>query len=200
MKLLLGTTNLGKIAAYQEYLVHSKLEIVTLKDLQFFEEPLEIGETFEENALQKAKFYAEKTEYPTLADDGGLEIDALNGEPGVNSRRWVGPDGTDEDRVKKVFERMAGIPAWERTARFRIITLVYFPEFRENVSVEKSTEGIVPGGPSKVLIPNFPYRSVLFLVKFNKFMSELTDEELNSIDHRKAACKELLLKLEPYLN
>ena len=201
MKLLLGTTNPAKVADYNRYLVHSKLEIITLRDLRFFDEPLEIGETFEENALQKARFYAEKTELPTLADDGGFEVDALGGEPGINSRRWVGPNGTDEDRIDKIIKRLRGIPAKGRTAHFRIVVVVYFPDIRDYVSVEKITEsGVVPEQPSKVRISGYPYRSVLFLPQLNKYFSELTQDELQEIDHRKAACKELLLKLGPWIS
>ena len=116
MKLLLGTKNTAKIEEYKKYLVRSNLQLVTLKEIGFLETPLEIGKTFAENAMQKARFYAEKTEYPTLGDDGGLEIDALDGEPGVHSRRWVGERGTDEDRIRKVFEKLEGVPPAERSS------------------------------------------------------------------------------------
>ena len=201
MKLLLGTMNPAKIADYKKFLAHANLEIVTLKDLGLlFEEPLEIGETFEANSLLKALYYAEKTEYPTLADDGGLEIDALGGEPGVNSKRWVGPSGTDEDIIQKVIEKLKGIPENERTGKFKVVLTVYFPTERETVSVEGVNPIIIPENPSPLRIPHFPYRSVMFLPKYNKFYAELSEQELKEVDHRARACKELLLKLEPYLN
>lgn len=200
MKLLLGTKNGAKIEEYQKYLVHSNLKIVTLKDIGFLEEPLEIGKTFAENALQKARFYAEKTECPALGEDGGFEIDALDGEPGINSRRWVGPHGTDEDRIQKVFDRLQGLPEAERTARLKVAVVVYFPEARDYVSVERAVEGVIPERPSETRIPNFPYRSVLFLPRYNKYYADLTAEEHEEINHRRAASRELLLKLEPYLN
>lgn len=200
MKLLLGTTNQAKIEDYKKYLQHAKLKLVTLKDLGIMDEPLEIGETYLENALQKAKFYGEKTEYPTLADDGGFELDALDGKPGIESRRWVGPHGTDEDRIQKVIEHMRGVPDNSRTARIRIVNVVYFPAERDYISVDKSTEGFVPEEASSMRIPNFPYRSVLFIPHFKKCFSELNEEEVEQVDHRKLACKELLMKLEPYLN
>lgn len=201
MKLLIGTTNPAKIADYRKYLVHSNLEIVALEDVGIImNEPVEIGRTFEENALQKARFYAEKTEYPTLADDGGLEIDALEGEPGVYSRRWVGPHGTDEDRIEKVFQRMEGVPLGERTARFRIVLAVYFPAEREFITVEKANEVIIPDKSSPRREPYFPYRSVMYLPKYEKYFVELTPEERREVDHRASACKELLLKLEPWIN
>lgn len=196
MKLLLGTANPAKIADYQKYLVHSKLEIVTLKDLQFFDEALEIGKTFEENALQKARFYAEKTELATLADDGGFEVDFLDGRPGIDSNRWLGPNATDEDKVNKILELLTGVPEEQRTARLRNVTVIYFPMERDYLMSEGKMEGVVPDKPSFARLPGFPYRSVLFLPRFNKYYAELEKDE----SHRKAICKELLLKLEPYLN
>lgn len=199
MKLLLGTTNPAKIADYKRYLVHSNLELVTLKDLGLiFEEPLEIGETFEENALQKARFYAEKTEYPTLGDDGGFEVDALDNRLGIESKRWVGPHGTDEDRINKVLELMNG--ETNRKAKLVLTVCVYLPVEREAIFVEKSIEGVVPEKPSETRMSGFPYRSLLFIPQFNKYYIDLTDEEHEEVNHRKMACKELLLKLEPYLN
>ncbi len=187
--------NPAKVADYQKYLVHSKLEIVTLKDLQFFEEPLEIGATFEQNALQKAKFYAERTEYPTLADDGGFEVDALDGRPGIDSSRWLGPNATDEDKINKIIELLKDVPEEQRTARLRNVTVIYFPEERDYIMSKGKMEGTIPEKPSPVRVFGFPYRSALFLPQFNKYYAELDGES-----HRKAVCKELLLKLEPYLN
>jgi len=199
VKLLLGTTNPGKIADYKKFLVHSNLEIVTLKDLgMLIDEPLEIGDTFEENALQKARFYAEKTEYPTLGDDGGLEIEALGGRPGVESRRWVGPHGTDEDRINKVIELM--YREKNRQARFRIVICVYFPVEKESVIVERSTPVMIAEKPSSKMVPSLPYRSVMFLPKYDKYYAELSEKELAEIDHRSNGSRELLLKIEPYLN
>jgi len=201
MKLLLGTTNPAKIAEYKKYLAHANLEVVTLEDLGLiFEEPLEIGETFEANSLLKARYYAERTEYPALGDDGGLEIDALGGEPGVNSKRWVGINGTDEDRIKKVIDSLKGIPPNERTGKFRVVLTIYLPAERESISVEAGNPVMIPENPSPVRVPHLAYRSVMFLPKYNKFYAELSEQELKEVDHRARACKELLLKLEPYLN
>ncbi len=199
MKLLLGTTNPGKISDYKKYLQHGNLEIVSLVDLGLiFEEPLEIGETYRDNALLKAKFYAEQTEYPTLADDGGFEAEALDGCPGIDSKRWVGPHGTDQDRIDKIMEAMQG--QTNRKARLVSTVCVYLPAEREAIFVENAIEGVIPEKPSSKIVPGFPYRSVLFLPEFDKYYIDLTEEEHEKINHRKKAVKELLLKLEPYLN
>ena len=200
MKLLLGTMNKAKLEELPKYLNHAKLQLVTLKDIGFLEEAPETKDSFLKVALEKAKFYAKATEYPTLADDGGFEVDALDGQPGVNSKRWVGPKGTDEDRIRKIFRLLEGIPLEERTARLKLALVVYFPAERDYIFAEKSIEGIIPEKPAEFRIPDFPYRSVLFLPKLNKFYGELSRSEHQKINHRKAACKELLLKLEPYLN
>lgn len=199
MKLLLGTTNPGKIADYKKYLQHANLEVVSLTDLGLLvDEPLEIGENYRDNALLKARFYAERTEYPTLADDGGFEVEALDGRPGIESNRWVGPHGTDEDRTKKVMEAMAGQA--NRKAKLVLTACVYLSAEREAIFVENVIEGIIPEEPSSKVVPGFPYRSVLFLPQYGKFYIDLPEEEHEEINHRRVACRELLLKLEPYLN
>lgn len=199
MKLLLGTTNPGKISDYKKYLQHANLEIVSLMDIGLIgDEPLEIGETYKDNALLKAKFYAERTEYSTLADDGGFEVEALDGRPGIESKRWVGPHGTDEDRIEKVMSLMKGQA--NRKAKLVLTVCVYLPNEREAIFVENAIEGIIPDEPSPRVVAGFPYRSVLFLPEYGKFYIDLPEEEHEEINHRRQACKELILKLEPYLN
>jgi len=198
MKLLLGTTNIGKIQDYQKYLVHANLKLVTLRDLGILDEPLEIGETYKDNALQKARFYAEKTEYPTLGEDGGFEVEALDNRPGIESRRWVGPKGTDEDRINKVLDLLG--KEKNRKARLAFTAVVYFPSERDYVEVSSLVQGVVPEKAAPVVRKNFPYRSLLFFPEYNKYYVDLSEKEEQEIDHRKKACKELLLKLEPYLS
>lgn len=199
MKLLLGTTNPAKIADYKRFLQHANLKLVTLKDLgQVFEEPMEIGKTFEENALQKARYYAQATEYPTLADDGGFEVDALDGRPGVESNRWLGPTATDEEKIQKILELMQG--ETNRTARLRFVNVIYLPTERDYIKAEGKIEGVVPEKASENRIKGFPYRPILFLPQFNKYFIDLDETEHEQLNYRNQACKELLLKLEPYLN
>ncbi len=169
-------------------------------DLGFSVEPLEIGQTFEENALQKARFYAERTEYPTLADDGGFEVDFLDGRPGVESNRWLGPSATDEDKINKILELLEGVPEMQRTARLRFVATVYFPVEKESMNVSGKIEGIVPEKPSDKRVTGFPYRPILFLPKYGKCLVDLDEAEAEELKYRQKACKELLLKLEPYLN
>lgn len=200
MQILIGSSNRGKISDYRKYLVHSNLKLVSLMDLSMTDEPLEIGETYEENARLKAEYYAKQTEYPTLADDGGFEVDALDGRPGIESRRWVGPYGTDEDRIQMIMTLLEKVPAPRRTARLTLTVAVYFPAERDYITVEKSISGVVPFEPCKTRVPGLPYRSIFFLPKYEKYFAELTPAEHEEINHRRAACGELVKKLEPRLN
>lgn len=198
MKLLLGTANPAKLEDYKKFLIHPKLKLIKLKDINFIEEPLEIGETFEDNALQKARFYAERTELPALADDGGFEVDALDGRPGVESNRWLGPNATDQDKIDKILELMQG--ETNRKARLRFVTTVYFPAERDYLQTEGKIEGLIPEKANPNVRKGFLYRSILFLPQFNKYFIDLDEKEHEQLNYRNQACKELLLKLEPYLN
>lgn len=200
MKLLLGTANPAKLDDYKKFLVRSDLELVSLKDINFLEEPLEIGQTFEENALQKARFYAERTEYPALSDDGGFEVDALEGMPGVESNRWLGPDATDEDKINKILLLLQGLPEKERVARLKFVVVVYFPAERDYVQAEGLIEGFIPEMPSSSRVKGFPYRSLLFLPQLNKYFVDLDETEHLQLNYRNTASRQLLMKIEPYLN
>ena len=122
-RLLIATTNPAKLAEYKLILrdLGIELELVSIADVGISESPEETGATFTENALIKARFYFERARIATLADDGGLEIDALGGEPGVRSHRWLGSGGEDSDEalVAEVIRRMKGVEAARRTARIR---------------------------------------------------------------------------------
>ncbi len=102
--------------------------MITLTDLAIHDEAPESGETFEENALQKAHFYAAASGYWTLADDSGLEVDALNGAPGVHTRRYAGPDATDQQNYEKLLAELRGLPRERRGARFVCCMALVDPE------------------------------------------------------------------------
>src|SRR3990167_9592915 len=112
MKLLVATTNPGKLAEIRRFLTDIPVELVSLKDVGIADSVEETGKTFEENAILKAKFYAQKSGLPTLADDGGFEIDALNGEPGVKSHRWADPsqENDDETLINYTLKRLENVP------------------------------------------------------------------------------------------
>src|ERR1700674_4999980 len=129
-RLLIATTNPAKLAEYRLILrdVGIELELVSLADVGISETPEETGATFAENALIKARYYFERARIATLADDGGLEIDALGGEPGVRSHRWLdtGGDDSDEALVDEVIRRMKDVPSGRRAARLRAATALIY--------------------------------------------------------------------------
>src|ERR1022692_3018033 len=175
-RLLIATTNRAKLDEYRLILrgVGIELELVSLIELGISETPEETGATFAENALIKARFYFQRARIATLADDGGLEIDALGGEPGVRSHRWLGSGSDDSDRalVDEVIRRMKGVEGGRRTARIRAtIALIH----EEGGAIrEKTAEGAIEGAIAERAYPKiragFPYRAVLVIPGRNCYL------------------------------
>ncbi|MCL4200007.1 non-canonical purine NTP pyrophosphatase [Patescibacteria group bacterium] len=198
-KLLIATTNPGKLEEIRRFLADMPLELVSLKDVGIAAPVEETGATFEENAVLKAKTYAEASGFITLADDGGFEIDALGGEPGVKSHRWVHSDrdSTDEELIAYTFTRMKDVPEKKRGARLVLVLALVQPGNPVVTTVKESIRGIVPLAPSTVRHEGFPYRSILYLPELGKFYDHVsfTPEETERYNHRKKA----LEKLKPIL-
>lgn len=166
---------------------------VSLAEAGIAEVPDETGETFRDNALAKARFYFERSGLPTLADDGGLEVDALGGAPGVNSHRWLGGEATDRALAEAVIRRMEGIAKPRRTARIRAaIALIYKDHgaVREAIA-EDAIEGLIAPRAYPEIRPGFPYRAVLWLPESVCYLAELGEEEEARVSQRRKA----LLKL-----
>ena len=193
--LLIATTNPAKLTEYRLLLRDLELELVSLADAGITDTPEETGATFEENALIKARFYFERARTATLADDGGLEIDALGGEPGVRSHRWLNSGGDDSDQalVNEVMRRMKGVPVGRRSARLRAATALIYDDggqVRERVA-EAAIEGVIAERAFPLLREGFPYRAVLFMPERNCFVGELGDEEEAKISQRRIALAKL---------
>src|SRR3989344_8908543 len=120
-KIILATHNEGKILEYKVLAENYPFEFTTLADLAIEAEPEEDGKTFEENARKKAEFYSWFSDLPVLAEDGGIEIDYLNGEPGVYSRRWPGHKATDQELIDLSLEKLRGVPREKCGAQFRAV-------------------------------------------------------------------------------
>ena len=118
MRLLVATTNTGKLREIRSLLAGVAVELVTLRDLPTIEEPEETGLTFEDNARLKALYYSGHSGMTTVAEDSGLVIDGLDGEPGVRSARFLRPDATYPERFAEIFRRLSGPPEKDRAARF----------------------------------------------------------------------------------
>lgn len=200
-KLLIATKNPGKFGELSEFLSDLPLTIVSLKDVGVSEDVLEDGKTYEENSKKKALFYAKKSGLPTIADDGGLNIDALGGEPGVKSRRWLGYDATDEVLIEYMKKIAKQLPKNNRKARFK--TVVSFTLPNDKVwSVEEEVEGIIKEEPLKDLLHGYPYRSFFYLPKLQKFYheSQLSEKEMKAYNHRYKAIQRLKPIIKTALN
>ncbi len=189
-KLLVATHNPAKVEEYKKYLADLPLEIVSLGDLNITKKVKENGKTFKENAILKAETYGKLTGLPAITDDGGLEIDALGGEPGIRSRNWLGYRMTDEEMIGEVMKRMEGVPKNQRTCRLVGVIALFTP--RDKIYTQYACKrGIISLKPCEKRVPGYPFRSIFFLPEFKKFYSQLTEEEHEQVNHRKFALEKL---------
>jgi XTP/dITP diphosphohydrolase len=194
-RLLLATANAGKVRELRALLDGLDLEVVTADDLGLRLDVEETGVTFEENAAQKARAFAAAAALAALADDSGLEVDALCGFPGVRSSRWVA--GGDADRVAALLGKLEGVPAARRGARFRSVAVLAMPDGRI-ATASGSVKGRIATAPRGT--SGFGYDPV-FLVEDggwagDRTMAELTPGEKNRLSHRARAVRGLWSALE----
>ncbi|HXZ30522.1 MAG TPA: XTP/dITP diphosphatase [Dehalococcoidia bacterium] len=183
-KLLIATSNQGKIREYHLLLDGLGYKITTLAEEGITKVVTESRNSYEQNARLKAVTYAKLSRLLTLADDSGLEVDALNGEPGIKSARFAGKAATDAERVSLLLARLKGVPWERRMARFRCVIAIATPkgqtetcygECRGMIALEAKGEN------------GFGYDPVFFLPEINKTMAELPLEAKNQISHRARA-------------
>ena len=188
-RIVLATNNKHKLKEFKEILTN--YDIVTLDDINFFDEIEETGETFEENALIKAKtihnYLKEKgLEYIVIADDSGLCVDALDGAPGVYSARYSGEYGNDQANRDKIQKELEGK---ERTAFFNCTIVVYYPNGEYKAFVGKTFGEI---SKEEIGKKDFAYDCIFYSNDLNKTFGEATEEEKNSVSHRSRAIQEML--------
>lgn len=192
-KLLIATTNPGKLEEIRYFLKNLPLQLVGFKELGIKEKVREDGKTFEENAKKKAVFYAKISGLPTIADDGGLEIDILGGEPGVKSRRWIdGSEDGDEELINYTLRKLKSVPAKKRGAQLRAVLALALPSGKIYIS-EGKVKGIIAEKPYNGRTHGFPFRSLLYLPKIGKYyhQDDLTPEEDRKYNHRGKALRRL---------
>ena len=181
MKLVIATGNRNKVAEIRNKFSSLKnIEIIPLSDFENIPEIVEDADSFTGNALKKARVIRDFTGLPAMADDSGLEVDALNGEPGVYSARYGGEGLTDRDRYLLLLENMEDIPG-RRSARFRCCIAIALPDGRE-FTTEGRCEGVITTAPSGD--NGFGYDPVFFLPEYGRTMAELTLDIKNRISHR----------------
>ena len=189
--LLIATGNPGKMREYVSLLRDIPFELVSLKDLGITQEVDETGETFEENAWLKASEYAAMSGILTLADDSGLEVDALSGEPGVLSARYGGDScAGDHDRVSLLLKNLANVPWEERTARFRCVIAIAQLSSEEPTQIaqtEGSVAGMIQYTPQGD--DGFGYDPVFYLPSYEKTLAQLSLDDKNRISHRAGAAR-----------
>jgi XTP/dITP diphosphohydrolase len=189
MKIILATQNQGKVRELRELLVDEEIEVLSLLDIPDWEDVVENGVTFPDNAALKARVAVRRTGLIALADDSGLEVDALDGAPGVYSARYAGEPKDDERNNDKLLHLLETIPEDKRTARFRCALVIATP-FGE----EYLTEGAVEG---RILTlrrgsDGFGYDPVFFIPEFARTMAELTLTEKNTVSHRAQAFRKVI--------
>lgn len=191
-KLLIATTNQGKLKEYKSLLKSLPLEIVSLKDFKIKKTAKENGKTFKENAIKKAEFYFKISKIATLADDGGLEIDYLKGEPGIKSHRWPGYEATDRELMEYALKKLEGVPWQKRKAQFRSVSALIVSK-NKIFTEEGKKMGIITTKPKGKIIPGYPFRSIFYLPKYKKTFSKLSPKEKKKIiSHRKQAIRKLI--------
>ncbi|HEU0167194.1 MAG TPA: RdgB/HAM1 family non-canonical purine NTP pyrophosphatase [Chloroflexota bacterium] len=185
-RLVVATQNRHKLEEYRDLLAGMPFELCSLADLGVSDDVDETGTTFEENARIKAEAYRDLTGTLCLADDSGIEVDAINREPGVHSRRWAG-DVDDAERNRLLLERIKDVPEERRTGRFRCAIAVAEPG-RETVVVEGAVEGRIawePKGPN-----GFGYDPIFFVPELGMTLGEAPAAVKNGLSHRaRAAAK-----------
>ena len=193
VKLLLATNNSAKVREYRSLLKGIPFELVTLSEQGINIRVDEVGQSMEENAGLKAVAAASKSGLVALADDSGLEVRALGGEPGRLSARYAGEGASDEDRVDYLLSRLEGVPQDKRSARFRCIIAIAKPEGEVKLRSGECA-GLITTSPRGK--EGFGYDPIFYLPELDKTMAELPLEVKNQISHRGKAAREAIKVFE----
>lgn len=195
MDLIFASRNKGKVKEFKQILKLDKINLLCLDQFSKIVEVEETGTTFAENAELKSLAVAKATGLPTLADDSGLEVDALNGEPGVYSARYGFPDiKTDEERVEFLLKKMLNVPLHLRMARFHCALFFHNPSDGFSNLQEASCEGYILKNP--IGYNGFGYDPIFFSIDLQQTFAEAFDKEKNRVSHRALAT----LKMAKFLN
>jgi XTP/dITP diphosphohydrolase len=186
LEIIIATKNLGKVKEIKDILDNSNIKILTKKDFPQLPKIDEDGKTFQENALKKAGKISEYTGKVCLADDSGLEIDYLEGKPGIYSSRW---GNNDEERINKVLNLLENVPENKRNAKFVCVLVLAFPDGRKYMVKEECPGKIsfIPRGKY-----GFGYDPIFLIPEYNQTFAELGDKIKNQISHRGKALRRMI--------
>ena len=199
-ELILASHNQGKVREIRELLADEAVEVLSLSDIGWREEIEENGKSFRENALIKARRIFEVTGKAAIADDSGLEVDALGGAPGIYSARYLGEDTPYEIKNADIISKVEGLPEEKRGADFRCVMAFVYPD-AEGKPVERTAEGQVNGRVAHETAGSggFGYDPLFFLPEYGCTMAEISEEEKNAISHRGRALRAILPEIEEWL-
>lgn len=191
-KIILASNNQNKVKEVKAILDGMDIEVISLKEAGIDIDIEENGTTFEENALIKARAVCRLTGDVTMADDSGLEVDYLDGQPGVYSARFMGHDTSYDIKNKAIIDKLEGVEESSRSARFVAAVAVVFPDGRELVT-RGTMEGLIAREPAGE--NGFGYDPIVYLPEYGKTSAQLSPEQKNSISHRGKALKVMAEKL-----
>jgi XTP/dITP diphosphohydrolase len=187
VRLLVATTNTGKLREIQSLLAGVPVELITLRDLDPIEEPEETGATFEDNARLKALYYAARSGLTTVAEDSGLVIDGMDGEPGVRSARFLRPDASYPERFAEIFRRLAP-PGTNRAARF-VCALAVADDGRIVYEARGTVEGEIAHEPRGER--GFGYDPIFYYPPYRSTLAEVAEDDKLAVAHRGQAFRAL---------
>ena len=193
MRFVAATGNKGKLKEIKEILASFPLEVLSMGEAGIHQDIEETGKTFEENAVIKASHIAGITKDIVMADDSGLEVDYLNGEPGIYSSRFAGEGASDEDKNRKLLGLLQGVPFEKRSARFVCAVAVVFPD-ESSFTVKGTCEGYIgeePAGHN-----GFGYDPLFYMPEYEKTIAEMDAETKNRISHRGKALRKMVEELK----
>ncbi|OGF99552.1 non-canonical purine NTP pyrophosphatase, RdgB/HAM1 family [Candidatus Gottesmanbacteria bacterium RIFCSPHIGHO2_02_FULL_39_14] len=189
--LLIATNNINKLKEIKEILRNIPFQIKSLTEVGFKDKITETGKSYHENARYKAQFVGKKTGLLTLAEDSGLEIDFLNGKPGIYSARYSA--GSDRERINKVLKQLERIPEGKRSARFVCVAALFNPQTNKTIFFEGESKGFITDKPLGK--SGFGYDPIFFNFDLEKTNAQVSLEEKNRVSHRTRA----LLKANKFL-
>lgn len=192
-KIIFATGNQGKMREIREILGDMDVEIQSMKEAGIELDIVEDGSTFEENAIIKAKAVAEHTDAIVLADDSGLEIDYLGGEPGIYSARYLGEDTSYRIKNQNLIDRLEGVPEAERTARFVCAIAAVMPD-GEVITTHGVIEGTIAHEEKGT--NGFGYDPIFYVPEYHCTTAQLSDEQKNEISHRGKALEAMKEELK----
>jgi XTP/dITP diphosphohydrolase len=197
VELLVGTKNRHKASEIRRLLLGFSVQVLDLSAFQELPDVAEVGETFQQNAIAKAAGFARMTGLPTIADDSGIEVDALGGRPGVYSARFAGPQADDDANNRLLLQMLADKPPYERTARFRCVIAFATPDKLE-FTCEGSVEGVI--APELRGTHGFGYDPLFFVPLYGGTFGQLGPEIKDLISHRSRALARFKLLFAEYLS